>query len=117
MPLPTQAQLSDPAFVKAMMDCIGSQSIKFETPITDLLKRPKFGKAREVHARRARKLRRRGEDVWFVRWRHGHCVYAWGGPRSGSIMFRVRRRADPSVPAYQHITYETRLNWVQEPTK
>lgn len=118
MPLPTATQLSDPAFVKAMMDCIGSQPLKFGMPLTErLMKRPKFRKAREVHARRARKLRRRGEDVWFVRWNHGHCVYAWGGPRPEVFTFRLMPKGDASVTVSQQIRYETHVVLFQEPVK
>lgn len=50
--------------------------------------RQRFRVAREVHARRARKLRRRGEDVHFERWEHGHCIYSWGGPTPTTFNFR-----------------------------
>jgi hypothetical protein len=93
------------------MACLSAQPIEFGTPFADLMKQPKFRKAREVHARRARKLRRRGESVWFVRWEHGHCIYAWGGPRPEVFTFRMRRRVDTSAPEFQHFIYQTRVTW------
>lgn len=107
MPTPTIRQLSDPAFVKAMMDCIRNN----HAPITNLIliKRPKFRKMREVHAARARKLRRRGEDVYFLRWDHGHCIYGWSGKPPETIMInRIPRKA--SEPVYTQLSYRT--EWV-----
>lgn len=52
-------------------------------------KPPKFRRMREVHARRARKLRRRGEYVHFLRWEHGHCIYGWGGPVPNTFTIRI----------------------------
>jgi hypothetical protein len=92
MATPTSAQLSDPAFTQAIIAAIRNRPLKLETPIMDIMRRlkpPKFRKAREVHAQRARKLRRRGEYVHFVRWEHGHCIYSWGGPPPQSITFRM----------------------------
>lgn len=91
MPTPTPAQLNDPAFTQAIIAAIRNRPLKLETPIMDILRRPrpKFRKAREVHAQRARKLRRRGEYVHFERWEHGHCIYSWGGPPPQSITFRM----------------------------
>jgi hypothetical protein len=46
-----------------------------------LPKPPRFRKNREVSARRAVKLRKRGEYCHFVRWTvNGKCIYCWGGP-------------------------------------
>lgn len=108
MPTPTAKQLSDPAFVEAMMECIRSQPFKFETPFTNLMKRPKFRQTREVHAARARKLRRRGEYVHFLRWEHGHCIYGWSGPVPQSITFRMPRKK--TDPVYTQMEYKT--SWV-----
>lgn len=55
-------------------------------------KPPKYRKPREVHAQRARKLRRRGEYVHFLRWEHGHCIYCWGGPVPGTFYMRMPPR-------------------------
>lgn len=107
MPTPTREQLNDPAFTKAIVDMIHSQPFQIGTPISDLLRRqPRFRKMREVHARRARKLRRRGEYVHFLRWEHGHCIYGWGGPIPDTITFHrmPRKKADP---VYVPINYTT----------
>lgn len=109
MPTPTPQQLSDPAFIKAMMDCLNSQPLRLATPFTDLLKRPKFRRTREVHAARARKLRRRGEYVHFLRWEHGHCIYGWSGPAPQTItLHRMPRKK--SEPVYTQVEYKT--SWV-----
>lgn len=112
MPTPTAQQLSDPVFVKAMMDCINSQSFLLHTPISDLLKRPKFQKMREVHARRARKLRRRGEYVHFLRWEYGHCIYGWSGPVPQTITLQ-RMPRKKSDPVYTQIDYRTVYSFTQ----
>lgn len=106
MPTPTAQQLKDPAFVKAMMDCMTSKSFLTHTPITDLLRRPKFRRMREVHAQRARKLRRRGENVYFLRWEHGHCIYGWGGPVPDTFTFN-RMPRKKTEPVYAQIDYRT----------
>ncbi len=106
MPTPTPAILRDQAFVKAMMDCINSRSFRPYTPITDLLRRPKFRRTREVHAARARKLRRRGEYVHFLRWEHGHCIYGWSGPVPQTIMLH-RMPRKKSEPVYTYCQYRT----------
>lgn len=46
-----------------------------------LPKPPRFRFNREVSARRAAKLRKRGEYCHFLRWTvNGKCRYCWGGP-------------------------------------
>jgi hypothetical protein len=108
MPAPTAQQLSDPAFVKAMNEMLDS-TFMCHTPILDLLRRPKFRRTREVHAARARKLRRRGEYVHFLRWEHGHCIYGWSGPAPQTItLFRMPRKK--SEPVYTQLEYKT--SWV-----
>lgn len=111
MPTPTREQLNDPVFTAAIMRAIHSaEPFKFATPIADLLKRPRFRRMREVHARRAAKLRRRGEYVHFLRWEHGHCVYGWGGPVPDTItLWRMPRKK--TEPAYTPINY--RLTYLQ----
>lgn len=107
MPTPTPQQLSDPAFVEAMLKCIRSQPpFRFETPFRDLMKRPKFRKSREVHAQRARKLRRRGEYVHFERWEHDHCIYSWSGPPPQTFTLNRMLRKKPEL-VYSHIEYAT----------
>lgn len=94
MVIPTAERLRDRAFVKALL---ASPLMDYGTPIMDIMRRlkpPKFRKAREVHAQRARKLRRRGEYVHFVRWEHGHCVYSWSGPKPDSFTFRMHPAHD-----------------------
>jgi len=108
MPTPTREQLNDPAFTAAIIQMIRSQPFQPWTPIMDLLKRPKFRRMREVHARRARKLRRRGEYVHFLRWEHGHCIYGWGGPAPDTITFN-RMPRKKSEPLYTQI--DCRLTW------
>lgn len=108
MPTPTAEQLRDLAFVKAMMDCIRIQPFNFHTSIMDLMRRPKFRKTREVHAARARKLRRCGEYVHFLRWEHGHCIYGWSGPAPQTFTFRMPRKK--TEPVYTQIEYKT--HWV-----
>jgi hypothetical protein len=76
-------------FAKAVSDSFVGSGLS----IRDLLpKPPKFRRSREVHAHRARKLRRRGEYVHFVRWEHGHCIYSWGGPTPETFTFRMPMR-------------------------
>lgn len=59
-----------------------------------LPKPPKFRKAREVSARRARKLRKRGEYLHFVRWTvNGKCRYTWGGKVPDTFTIRMPRAA------------------------
>jgi len=58
-------------------------------PTFQLPKPPKFRRMREVHARRAAKLRHRGEYVHFLRWEHGHCIYGWGGPVPDTFYIRM----------------------------
>lgn len=111
MSLLNPATLTDPTLMAVLAAHVLLHPFEFETPFADLMKGPKFRRAREVHARRARKLRRRGEDVWFVRWEHGHCIYAWGGPRPDVFTFRMRRHVDKAAPEYQHFTYQTRVTW------
>jgi hypothetical protein len=67
---------------------IGTTQFKLPKP-------PRYRRMREVHAQRARKLRRRGEYVHFLRWHHGHCIYGWGGPTPDTFTFRMH-------PAVQH---------------
>ncbi len=107
MPTPTAQQLlSDPTFVKAMMNAVIDNAFLCSHPFTDLMKRPRFRKGREVHAQRARKLRRRGEHVYFVRWERGHCIYEWGGPAPDTfVMNRMPRKK--SEPVYTQIEYRT----------
>jgi hypothetical protein len=79
--------LANPALRQAMLDAINELPVGLT--LHELLpKPPKFRKAREVHAQRARKLRRRGEYVHFVRWEHGRCIYSWGGPVPEIFTFR-----------------------------
>ena len=78
-----------------------------------LFERPKFRKMREVHARRARKLRKRGETVRFLRWEYGHCIYGWSGPAPDSIAFKQMPRKKSDEPVIQtRINYETR--WIAQ---
>lgn len=107
MPTPTTQQLSDPAFVKAMIDALFDAPPLISKDLLRSFKRPKFRRMREVHAARARKLRRRGEYVHFLRWEHGHCIYGWSGPKPDTFTFRmhpahdrgaVRRTADSGKP-------------------
>jgi hypothetical protein len=109
MAIPTQQQLSDPTFAAAMRAMIDSSLMWSYPRFTDLMKRPKFRKVREVHAARARKLRRRGEYVHFLRWEHGHCIYGWSGPVPQTItLHRMPRKK--SAPVYTQIDYKT--SWV-----
>ena len=114
MPAPTREQLNDPAFTAAIIQLIRSQPFQAHTPFADLMKRPKFRRMREVHAQRARKLRRRGEYVHFLRWEHGHCIYGWSGPMPETFtFFRMPRKK--SDPVYTHISYRTMYLPVSEP--
>jgi len=90
MATPTLKQLSDPAFTALIIDAIRNHPERFESPFKSIVRpyRPKFRKMREVHATRARKLRKRGEYVHFLRWEHGHCIYGWGGPMPDSFTFQ-----------------------------
>jgi hypothetical protein len=116
MAVPTLQLMSNPDF-RSMMDV--AQATLLDTGILDSratifdhifrCKPPKFRKVREVHARRARQLRKRGEDVWFLRWQHGHCIYGWGGKRPTDIItFRLMPRKQ-SEPVYTPINYVTNL--------
>jgi hypothetical protein len=62
-------------------------------------KPPKFRRSREIHAQRARKLRRRGEYVHFVRWSYGHCIYSWGGPIPDTFTVRMNPRIQSDTAA------------------
>ncbi len=88
------------------MKCLGSQPFRFSTPFMDLMKHPKFRRTREVHAARARKLRRRGEHVHFLRWEHGHCIYGWSGPAPQTITLN-RMPRKKSEPVYSQVSYRT----------
>jgi hypothetical protein len=92
MPTPTREQLNNPVFVERFLDAIQKQPVGFGPWVTlDVFEPPpRFRKSREVRAQRARKLRRRGEYVHFVRWEHGHCIYSWGGPTPETVTFRMR---------------------------
>src|SRR6185437_1646532 len=69
MSTPTAEQLRDPDFAKSLLDAICAQPFEPGRTFIDLLRRrPKFRRMREVHGARARKLRRRGEYVHFLRW-------------------------------------------------
>lgn len=105
MPTPTPQQLSDPAFVAAMRAMIDNSLMWSYPRFTDLMKRPKFRNTREVHAARARKLRRRGEYVHFLRWEHGHCIYGWSGPAPQTITLnRMPRKKSQAV--YTQLDYK-----------
>jgi hypothetical protein len=89
MAIPNSRLLGDPKFVQSMIDALKDADPTFLS-VRDLLPRPpKFRKAREVHAQRARKLRKRGEYVHFVRWENGHCVYSWSGKVPDTFTFRM----------------------------
>jgi hypothetical protein len=78
--------LLTPEVMRRILD----EPIQVWPSIVDLLpKPPKFRRPREVHAQRARKLRRRGEYLHFVRWQNGHCIYSWGGPTPQTFTFRM----------------------------
>jgi hypothetical protein len=101
MPIPTQQQLSDPGFAAAMRAMIDSSVMWSYPRFTVLRKRPKFRKTREVHAARARKLRRCGEYVHFLRWDHGHCIYGWSGPAPETFVInRMPRKKGEPVLGY-----------------
>jgi len=88
MAIPNASVLANPEFMKQMMDAALDNPVHLT--IGDLLPRPpRFRRNREVHAQRARKLRRRGEYVHFLRWENGHCVYCWGGPTPETFTFRM----------------------------
>jgi len=108
MSTPTAEQLQDPAFAKRLLEIMLSQPVEPAHTFTDLLKRrPRFRRMREVHAARARKLRRRGEYVHFLRWERGHCVYGWGGPVPETFTFRMphpaTRRPEPTRIDYRTV--------------
>lgn len=108
MPFPTGEQMRDPAFMEALRQCIDWKLMTTPPMFADLMRRPKFRKMREVHAARARKLRRRGEHVHFLRWEHGHCIYGWGGPAPESFVFN-RMPRKKTEPEYVHLDY--RIEW------
>lgn len=92
MALPTAEVLANGAFRESILKAMHEAPTTALT-LKDLLpKPPKFRRSREVHARRASKLRRRGEYVHFVRWEHGHCIYSWSGPVSQTFTFRMPQR-------------------------
>jgi hypothetical protein len=100
--------LRNDAFVKTMMNALLDNAFMCHTPITNLLRRPKFRKMREVHAARARKLRRRGEHVHFLRWEHGHCIYGWSGPVPETFVInRMPRKKSEPVYTPMKITAST----------
>jgi len=96
MAIPNSRLLGDPIFVQSLIDGLKEADPTFLT-VRDLLPRPpKFRKPREVHAQRARKLRRRGEYVHFVRWENGHCVYSWSGNVPDIFTFRMHPASQAS---------------------
>ncbi|MDE2098645.1 MAG: hypothetical protein KGL39_15430 [Patescibacteria group bacterium] len=90
--------------------------IKFtQTRLFDGLRRPKFRKMREVHCQRARKLRKRGEAVFFLRWQNGHAVYQWGGPTPDVFRWRdCKRRDHPPAETIARVDY--RLHYASSET-
>lgn len=108
MPTPTREQLRDPEFCKHLLAAL-EQPVKREPLFAEFFKRPKFRKMREVHAQRARKLRRRGEYVHFLRWEHGHCIYGWSGKVPDTfVLHRMPRKQ--AEPVYTHVDYRVRLS-------
>lgn len=101
MPIPTTQQWGE-----AMMRAIHGPPLKFHRPLLNSMRRPKFRKMREVHAARARKLRRRGEYVHFLRWECGHCIYGWSGPVPNTFLINrmPRKRTEP---VYTQMSYRT----------
>lgn len=94
MSLPTpELILAHPTFVKTMIEEMHKHPVRLSMNL--LAPRPRFRKMREVHAQRARKLRRRGEYVHFLRWEHGHCIYGWGAETPKTFTFRLRGADNP----------------------
>ena len=99
-------------------DILGSHFPGFERDLTKLIaetfrleihellpKPPRFRVNREISAKRARKLRKRGEYCHFVRWTvNGKCRYCWGGPTPQTFTFRMPRKGQerhvPMVTKY-----------------
>jgi hypothetical protein len=88
------ADMANPILRKAALDAINGPLAIHPIPFK-VFKPPKFRYNREVHAQRARKLRRRGEYVHFLRWEHGHCIYGWGGPRIETFTMRFPPKVAP----------------------
>ena len=108
--MPALTQENMPFFMKVFGEMSMSDKLlttSFER-FSDFLKRPKFRKMREVHAARARKLRRRGEHVYFLRWEHGHCIYGWSGsPPDTFVINRMPRKQsnDPVTITASNLSY------------
>jgi hypothetical protein len=109
MPVPTPEFMRSPAF-RAMLNSSEIAGRDFLPIFAPLRKRPKFRKMREVHAQRARKLRKRGEYVHFLRWEHGHCIYGWSGEPPKTIHLHRMPRAK-SEPVYTQINYITNFTF------
>lgn len=94
MAIPNAALMADPKFVQSMIDSMKSADQVF-LQLRDVLPRqPKFRKAREISARRKRKLEKRGEYCHFVRWTvNGKCRYTWGGPVPTAFTFKFPRHS------------------------
>ena len=101
---PPEFMLADPAFVKMLMEAITGPPVQLSHNF--FAKPPRFKELREIHARRARKLRRRGEYVHFLRWEHGHCIYGWGGPvpETFTLHRMPRKKSEPVYTQICHLT-------------
>lgn len=108
MTIPSASVLASPAFREAIFNALLDNATLTHFPtIRDLLpKPPKFRRAREVSARRAATLRKRGEYCHFVRWTaNGKCRYAWSGPTPKTFTVRLgpwqSSRYQPVEAAYR----------------
>jgi hypothetical protein len=107
--------MADPKFVQAMMDSIKSAD-DLLMPVDRLMPvPPKFRNAREISARRKRKLEKRGEYCRFVRWTvNGKCRYSWGGPPSTAFNFRFGPFQSPKFNPLPVMTYKIETRCIVE---
>jgi hypothetical protein len=112
MAIPNAALMADPKFVELMMESIRTDRSLFT--VRDLLERPpKFRKAREISARRKRKLEKRGEYCQFVRWTvNGKCRYQWCAPASTAFHFRFGPWQSPKYQPPPVTTYSMETRYV-----
>ena len=112
-PIPTN--LPNPELLKLINQMLDNVKIASYPAFRDLLPQPpKFRQSREVHAARARKLRRRGEYVHFVRWEHGHCIYSWSGPTPETFTRRIGPWQSPKYQPPPMTTYTIETRYVIE---
>jgi hypothetical protein len=119
MSTPTVESLANPTFRDAMNAILENASFVTYPRFRDFLKAPKFRHSREVSARRAAKLRKRGEYCHFLRWTvNGKCRYAWSGPSPQMFTQRLGPWQSPRYVPPQADTFriETRYEVTKGPT-